>query len=85
MTENMNNYYYQDPGVHKIRNLEIEDFAGIANTLSHYLRAKIKESYEAYNNGSLAGISLTPDNVAFIKTEVQRHFEPLPALNSLKK
>ena len=78
VTENMNKYFYQDPAVHKIRNLE--DFARIAKKLSHYLRAKIKESYEAYNNGSLEGISLTPDHAAFIKTEVQRRFEPLPPL-----
>ena len=74
--------YYQvsdefNPSLHKIR--DAEDFERIAKMLSHDLRSKIKESYEAYN-GSLEGISLTPDHVAFIETEVQRHFEHLPVI-----
>ena len=79
VTENMNKHYQDldkfDPGLHKTRDLS--DFAKVAKRLCHDLRAKIKESYEAYNNGSLEGISLTGDHVVFIETEVQRHFEPL--------
>ena len=79
VTENMNKHYQDldkfDPGLHKTRDLS--DFAKVAKRLCHDLRAKIKESYEAYNDGSLEGISLTGDHVVFIETEVQRHFEPL--------
>ena len=87
VTENMKIYYQDsedfDPRLHKIR--DEEDFASIAKMLSHDLRAKIKESYEAYNNGSLEGISLTGDYVVFIETEVQRHFEPLPVIKTVSK
>jgi len=87
VTENMKRYYEDsedfDPRLHKIR--DEEDFARIAKMLSHDLRARIKESYEAYNNGSLEGISLTGDHVVFIETEVQRHFEPLPVIKTGSK
>ena len=57
------------------------EYSRTAKMLSHKLRAKIKESFEAYN-GSLEGISLTPDHVAFIVTEVERHFEQIPVIRS---
>ena len=80
---NMNKYYPDteefDPGLHKIR--DGEEYSRTAKMLSHKLRAKIKESFEAYN-GSLEGISLTPDHVAFIVTEVERHFEQIPVIRS---
>ena len=67
--ENMNKYYTDsedfDPRLHKIRDL----------------RAKIKDSFEAYN-GSLEGISLTPDHVYFIRAEVERYFEQIPVISS---
>ena len=85
--ENMQRYYQDseefNPSLHKIR--DEEDFARIAKMLSHDLRAKIKESYEAYNNGSLEGISLTGDHAVFIETEVQRHFEHLPVIKTGSK
>ena len=73
VTENMNKHYQDldkfDPGLHKTRDLS--DFAKVAKRLCHDLRAKIKESYEAYNNGSVEGISLTGDHVVFIETEAR--------------
>ena len=81
--EKMNKYYPDtedfDPMLHKIR--DGEDYSKIAKALSHELRTKIKDSYEAYN-GTLEGISLTGDNVAFIESEVERHFELIPVIRS---
>ena len=80
--ENMNKYYPDsedfDPRLHKIR--DIKEYSRTAKMLSHNLRAKIKDSFEA-NNGSLEGISLTPDHVYFIGAEVERHFEQIPVIS----
>ena len=81
--DKMNKYYPDteefDPMLHKIR--DGVDYSRTAKALSHELRAKIKDSYEAYN-GTLEGISLTGDNVAFIESEVERHFELIPVIRS---
>ena len=80
--ENMNRYYPDsedfDPRLHKIR--DIKEYSRTAKMLSHNLRAKIKDSFEAYN-GSLEWISLTPDHVYFIGAEVERHFEQIPVIS----
>ena len=79
--DNMNKYYRGtevfDPRLEKIATPE--DYSRIARELSHDLRSKIKESYEAYH-GSLEGIVLTSDHIATIQTEVERYFEGLPVI-----
>ena len=81
--ENMNKYYPDidvfDPMLHKIR--DVDDYTTTARMLSHNIRAKIKDSYEAYN-GTLEGISLTGDHVAFIKTQVEMHFDQIPVIKT---
>jgi len=67
-----------EPHLHKIASPE--EYSAIAKKLSHDLRRRIKESYEAYNDGNLEGIRLTPDNVAFIENEVERFFENKPLI-----
>ena len=82
--EKMNKFYPDteefDPMLHKIR--DGDDYSRTAKMLSHELRTKIKDSYEAYN-GTLEGIILTGDNMAFIESEVERHFEPIPVIRSV--
>ena len=69
--KNMNKYF---PGT--------EDFDPcLHKMLTHNLMTLIKEGYEAYN-GTLEGISLTGDNVAFIDSEVERYFELIPVIRS---
>ena len=81
--ENMNKYYPDidvfDPMLHKIR--DVDDYTTTARMLSHNIRAKIKDSYEAYN-GTLDGISLTGDHMAFIKTQVEMHFDQIPVIKT---
>lgn len=77
--DNMNRYYKGtdefDPSLQKIGSPQ--EYSDIARKLSHDLRNKIKESYEA---GSLEGIVLTSDHMATIQTEVERYFEGLPVI-----
>ena len=79
--ENINKYYPGaedfDPALHKIH--DRDDYTRTAKMLSHSIRAKIKDSYEAYN-GTLKGISLTGDHKAFIKSQVERHFDQIPVI-----
>ena len=79
--ENINKYYPGtedfDPALHKIH--DKDDYTRTAKMLSHSIRAKIKVSYEAYN-GTLEGISLTGDHKAFIKSQVERHFDQIPII-----
>ena len=79
--DSMNMYYKGtdvfDPSLEKIATPE--EYSRIARELSHDLRRKIKESYEAYH-GCLDGIVLTSDHVATIQTEVERYFEGLPVI-----
>lgn len=80
--DNINKYYpgaddFQ-PHLHKIRTPE--DYSSIAKELSHELRTKIKESYQAYHDGDLSGVKVTPDNIAFIEQEVERYFEHIPVI-----
>ena len=80
--DNLNKYYpgsdeFQ-PHLHKITSPE--EYTKIARTLSRDLRKRIKEGYEAYNNGELEGIRLTPDHKAFIEHEVERFFENKPLI-----
>ena len=79
--ENINKYYPGtddfDPALHKLR--DEDDYSRTARKLSHNIRSKIKDSYEAYN-GTLEGISLTGDHKAFIKSQVERHFDQIPAI-----
>ena len=80
--ENLNKYYPGSDGfqphLHKIASPE--EYTEIAKTLSHDLRKRIKESYEAYNSGQLEGIRLTPDHKTFIENEVERFFENKPLI-----
>ena len=80
--DNLNKYYPGSDGfqphLHKIASPE--EYTEIAKTLSHDLRKRIKESYEAYNSGQLEGIRLTPDHKTFIENEVERFFENKPLI-----
>ena len=73
--DNLNKYYQDARDLDKIATAE--DYQRIAKQMSHQLRDKIKESYEAYN-GSLEGIMLTGDHAAMIESEVERYFEKIP-------
>ena len=79
--KNMNKYYAGaddfNPRLHKIP--DADDYSRTAKMLSYEIRTVIKEGYEAYN-GSLEGIRLTGDHVAFIKFEVERYFEQIPVI-----
>lgn len=54
-------------------------FANMAKQISHQLRAEIKESFLEFN-GSLKGITFTPDNKAYILTKVEIMMDQLPEL-----
>ena len=80
--ENINKFYpgapeFQ-PHLHKIENGDA--YSRIARELSYELRGKIKESYQAYHDGDLTGVRVTPDNIAFIEQEIERYFEPIPVI-----
>ena len=78
--KNLNKYYEESEefeGNIKIRNAD--DYSRVAKQLSHELRGRIKESYEEFH-GTLEGVSLTPDNVAFIEGEVERFFWDKPSI-----
>ena len=66
-----------NPRLHKIR--DEDDYFRTIKMLSDKIRTVIKEGYEAYN-GTLEGIRLNGDHVAFIKFEVERHFEQIPVI-----
>lgn len=74
--KSLNKYYPGaeefDPSQHKIGSPE--EYSRLAKQLSHQLRRKIKESYEAYHS-TLEGIQLTGDHEQFIRTEVECYFE----------
>ena len=59
-----------NPFLHENEVASPKDYSRIARKLSHQLRQKIKDSYEAYNDGQLTGIKLTPDHIAYIKCDV---------------
>jgi len=79
--KSLNKYYPGaeefDPSQHKIGSPE--EYSRLAKQLSHQLRRKIKESYEAYHS-TLEGVQLTGDHEQFIRTEVECYFESVPRI-----
>ena len=58
----------------------LKHFTGTTTQLTRNLVTLIKDGYEAYN-GTLEGISLTEDHKAFIRSQVERHFDQIPVIN----
>ena len=64
------------------------EFKTVARQLSYEIREQIKESFRAFNNNSLKGITFSWDNEAYVHNHVQKIFEekqgrkPIPTVVS---
>ena len=55
-------------------------YSEMARLFSHQLWKEIKESYEAFHDGSLQGITFTLDNRHYIKTILEAKLDKMPVL-----
>ena len=62
-----------------------DEYREMAKSFSHRLRREIKESYKAFHNGSLQGITFTFDNYHYLKNVLEIEFNKMPSLHSQKK
>ena len=64
----------------EVKIVNYAEYREMAKSFSHRLRSEIKESYEAFNNGSLDGITFTIDNQHYVKTVIEVELDKMPIL-----
>ena len=69
----------------EVKIINYAEYREMAKSFSHRLRNEIKESYEAFHNGSLDGITFTRDNQHYVKTVIEVELDKMPILRRQRK
>lgn len=69
----------------EVKTINYAEYREMAKSFSHRLRNEIKESYEAFHNGSLDGITFTRDNQHYVKTVIVVELDKMPILRRQRK